>query len=93
MGLAKKLLEEAKDELKGKLEEKVIEKVDEALDPGEEPKGEGESATQSKNGKSPSLERKPGATLQKGKCPQCNRRVQPKWRFCPDCSAPLDANR
>jgi len=34
----------------------------------------------------------PKETPQKGKCPNCNRRVQPKWDFCPDCGKPLSEN-
>jgi len=94
---AQKVIEEVKGELKGKVEEKVIEKVEEALDDKDKPKGKvsesakkPEKAPQAKlapKKETPTTKKTEKPT--KGKCPNCNRRVQPKWKFCPDCNQEL----
>jgi len=100
MGLTERLLTEAKEELGDKLEEKVIEKVEEILDPGEEPEGSALRASPPQPSEdklilkpepdhSSTSEKKAGPARQRGRCPKCNRRVQPTWRFCPDCAQPL----
>lgn len=95
--LAQKAIEEIKDELKGKVEEKVIEKVEEAIDDDAMPKGEVQKmaakpeeiseAKEAQKPESPEIKKPDKPT--KGKCPNCNRRVQPSWQFCPDCSHEL----
>ena len=95
--LVQKAVDKAKDELKGAVEDEIVENVEKALDDEDEPKGQvkppaegaGKAAGPKEAPKTEASASEKENQPTKGKCPNCNRRVQPKWTFCPDCGQEL----
>jgi uncharacterized Zn finger protein (UPF0148 family) len=86
-----RLGEAAAEKAKEQIEDAVVEKVEGALDAEKEERPSGKAAK-----KKPQQEKlsekqvEQRNTTTRTQCPQCGRRVQKTWKFCPDCSAALE---